>query len=55
MRPIDVPDLAAWATSAQAAVNAIRAAGATSQYILLPGEYLSNFDSSGHFSLFTRL
>lgn len=26
-----------WATSVQAAVNAIRAAGATTQHILLPG------------------
>ncbi|EIN14752.1 hypothetical protein PUNSTDRAFT_154759 [Punctularia strigosozonata HHB-11173 SS5] len=35
--PHDVPDLGAWATSVQAAVNAIRSAGATSQAILIPG------------------
>ncbi len=29
--PHDIPDLQAWATSVQAAVTAIRAAGATSQ------------------------
>lgn len=35
--PHDVPDIAAWATTVQAVVTAIRAAGATEQYILLPG------------------
>ncbi|PPQ93766.1 hypothetical protein CVT25_008146 [Psilocybe cyanescens] len=35
--PHDVPDINAWATSVQAAVTAIRKAGATSQRILLPG------------------
>jgi endoglucanase len=35
--PHDLPSLQAWADSVQAAVDAIRAAGATSQYILLPG------------------
>jgi len=35
--PHDVPDINAWATSVQAAVTAIRNAGATSQLILLPG------------------
>ncbi len=36
-------DVATWATTCQAAVNAIRSAGATSQMILLPG---TNFDSA---------
>jgi len=35
--PHDIPDINAWATSVQAAVTAIRTAGATSQIILLPG------------------
>jgi len=35
--PHDVPDINAWAVSVQAAVTAIRNAGATSQKILLPG------------------
>ncbi|KAG8981654.1 Endoglucanase EG-II [Tulasnella sp. JGI-2019a] len=35
--PHDVPDINAWAVSVQAAVTAIRSAGATSQIILLPG------------------
>ncbi|KAG9026493.1 Endoglucanase EG-II [Tulasnella sp. JGI-2019a] len=35
--PHDVPDINAWAVSVQAAVTAIRSAGATSQKILLPG------------------
>ncbi|KAI0084686.1 endoglucanase [Irpex rosettiformis] len=35
--PHDVPDINAWAGSVQAAVTAIRQAGATSQLILLPG------------------
>lgn len=35
--PHDVPDIKAWAASVQAAVTAIREAGATSQMILLPG------------------
>lgn len=35
--PHDIPNIQSWADSVQAAVNAIRAAGATSQYILLPG------------------
>ncbi len=35
--PIAVPDMARWATSVQAAVTAIRKAGATTQHILLPG------------------
>lgn len=36
--PHDLPALQPWADSVQAAVNAIRAAGATSQLILIPGE-----------------
>lgn len=32
-----IPGLASWAASVQAAVTAIRKAGATSQMILLPG------------------
>ena len=35
--PHDVPNISTWAASVQAAVTAIRKAGATSQYILLPG------------------
>ncbi|KAI0746981.1 endoglucanase [Daedaleopsis nitida] len=35
--PHDVPDIEAWGQSVQAAVTAIREAGATSQLILLPG------------------
>ena len=35
--PHDIPNLQEWAGSVQAAVNAIRAAGANSQTILLPG------------------
>ena len=35
--PHDVPNITAWAASVQAAVTAIRQAGATSQLILLPG------------------
>jgi endoglucanase len=42
--PHDMPNLQTWANSVQAAVNAIRAAGATSQYILLPG---STYASAG--------
>jgi len=40
--PHDIPDLGAWATSVQAAVTAIRAAGATSQIILMPGSSYSS-------------
>ncbi|KAL6713327.1 hypothetical protein ACLMJK_008792 [Lecanora helva] len=36
--PHNMPDLASWAGSVQAAVTAIRGAGATSQMILLPGD-----------------
>lgn len=39
-------DIPTWADSVQAAVTAIRAAGATSQTILLPG---SNYSSAGNF------
>lgn len=35
--PHDIPDLALWADTVQAAVTAIRTAGATQQMILLPG------------------
>jgi endoglucanase len=40
--PHDIPNLQSWADSVQAAVNAIRAAGATSQYILIPGSSYSS-------------
>ncbi|KAH8687095.1 glycoside hydrolase superfamily [Tricladium varicosporioides] len=40
--PHDIPDLKVWATTCQAAVTAIRKAGATTQLILLPG---NNFTS----------
>lgn len=35
--PHDIPNLATWAGSVQAAVTAIRAAGATTQVLLMPG------------------
>ncbi|THH28462.1 hypothetical protein EUX98_g5728 [Antrodiella citrinella] len=35
--PHDIPDITIWAASVQAAVTAIRNAGATSQLVLLPG------------------
>ncbi|KAF8908639.1 endoglucanase [Gymnopilus junonius] len=35
--PHDIPNISTWATTVQAAVTAIRQAGATSQIILLPG------------------
>lgn len=35
--PHDIPDINAWANTSQAAVTAIRNAGATSQMILIPG------------------
>lgn len=35
--PHDIPDLKIWAATVQAAVTAIRKAGATTQMILLPG------------------
>lgn len=41
--PHDLPQgVALWAQSVQAAVNAIRAAGATSQIILIPGSSYSS-------------
>ncbi|MCJ1238836.1 Endoglucanase EG-II [Varicellaria rhodocarpa] len=48
--PHDVPDIITWSQSVQAAVTAIRKAGATIQYCLLPGnDYTSaqTFVSSG--------
>lgn len=42
--PHDLPSLSEWATSVQAAITAIRAAGATKQYILMPG---SSYSSAG--------
>jgi len=44
--PHDVPDINAWAVTVQAAVTAIRNAGATSQKILLPG---NNYTSAQQF------
>lgn len=44
--PHDIPDINAWATTVQAAVTAIRNAGATSQIILLPG---NDYTSAGAF------
>ena len=44
--PHDIPDIKIWAGSAQAAVTAIRKAGATSQLILLPG---NGYTSAGSF------
>ncbi|KAI0048338.1 glycoside hydrolase family 5 protein [Auriscalpium vulgare] len=40
--PHDIPSLSTWAQSVQAAVTAIRAAGATTQYLLLPGSSYSS-------------
>ncbi|XP_006454003.1 hypothetical protein AGABI2DRAFT_189329 [Agaricus bisporus var. bisporus H97] len=40
--PHDVPNIAGWVTSVQTVVNAIRAAGATNQYILIPGSSWSS-------------
>lgn len=40
--PHDIPDLQSWADSVQAAVNAIRTAGATSQTLLIPGSSYSS-------------
>jgi len=43
--PHDVPNISSWVSSVQAAVNAIRAAGATSQYILIPGSSWSSAEA----------
>ena len=40
--PHDLPSIAPWVAAVQAAVNAIRAAGATSQIILIPGSSWSS-------------
>ncbi|KZP31157.1 glycoside hydrolase family 5 protein [Athelia psychrophila] len=40
--PHDIPSIPDWAASVQAAINAIRAAGATTQYLLLPGSSYSS-------------
>src|ERR1700760_4165901 len=40
--PHDLPALPPWVEAVQAAVNAIRAAGATSQVILIPGSTWSS-------------
>ncbi|KAI1845099.1 hypothetical protein JX266_008646 [Neoarthrinium moseri] len=45
--PHDMPDIDKWASSVQAAVTAIRNAGATSQAILLPG---TDYTSAGTFA-----
>ncbi|KAL8831124.1 MAG: hypothetical protein Q9191_001050, partial [Dirinaria sp. TL-2023a] len=44
--PHDMPSMTAWATTVQAAVTAIRKAGATTQHILLPG---NGYTSAGSF------
>ncbi|KAI9687979.1 MAG: Endoglucanase EG-II [Bogoriella megaspora] len=44
--PHDIPNINTWAASVQAAVTAIRQAGATSQLILLPG---NDYTSAGAF------
>jgi endoglucanase len=42
--PHDLTDINAWATTVQAAVTAIRKAGATQNLILLPGnDWVSTF------------
>jgi endoglucanase len=40
--PHDLPSISPWVSSVQAVVNAIRAAGATSQVILIPGSSWSS-------------
>lgn len=40
--PHDIPSMSTWASTLQSAVTAIRQAGATSQYILLPGQLYSH-------------
>ncbi len=40
--PHDIPSIPDWADSVQAAINAIRAAGATSQFLLMPGSSYSS-------------
>lgn len=40
--PHDLNSVSSWVDSVQAAVTAIRAAGATSQYLLLPGSSWSS-------------
>jgi aryl-phospho-beta-D-glucosidase BglC (GH1 family) len=40
--PHDVPNISSWVASVQTVVNAIRAAGATNQYILIPGSSWSS-------------
>jgi endoglucanase len=40
--PHDLPSISPWVSAVQAAVNAIRAAGATSQIILIPGSSWSS-------------
>jgi endoglucanase len=43
--PHDLPSLSTWATTVQAAVTAIRKAGATNQVILLPGTEFTHASS----------
>jgi endoglucanase len=43
--PHDLPSVSAWIPVVQATVNAIRAAGATSQYILMPGSSWSSAEA----------
>lgn len=40
--PHDIPSIPLWAESVQAAINAIRAGGAVSQHLLLPGSSWSS-------------
>ncbi|KAK7059150.1 Manganese dependent endoglucanase Eg5A [Paramarasmius palmivorus] len=43
--PHDIPSVETWANSAQAAINAIREAGATTQNILIPGSSWSSAEA----------
>ncbi|KAI3622417.1 glycoside hydrolase family 5 protein [Moniliophthora roreri] len=43
--PHDIPSVETWANSAQAAINAIREAGATTQHILIPGSSWSSAEA----------
>jgi endoglucanase len=56
--PHDIPDLNLWGQSSQAAVTAIRAAGATNQTILLPGTNFASaetFVSSGSADVLSKI
>ncbi|KAJ4386774.1 hypothetical protein N0V93_009672 [Gnomoniopsis smithogilvyi] len=56
--PHDIPNISTWAETVQAAVTAIRSAGATTQMILLPGNDFTGaqtFVSNGSFGNLSRV